>query len=690
LAPESRRAVSVPRALFLALPAVLLAVLAQSVLWVPSYRSQGSDNPARLTTFVEASIGDARLLNPILSADTASSRIVDLSFDGLLRVGEDLTLQGALAERWAVSERAYLALADGRDPQPVMHTIETALNRVDAALLSAPLRVLPTHTREVLLESASPPGVRVRVRVPRRIELRLSRVVADLESILLDALAEPLDADLDPALRVDAGDVPLTAAQSRELVPALEHNPEITFWLRRGVRFHDGQPFSAHDVEFTYRAIMDPRNLSPRRASFEPVKDVTVLDEHRVRVSYKRLFSPAVAAWTMGILPRHLLDVRAMNQEMDRRGVSGSARESFGIRDSEFNRRPVGTGAFRFVEWASDELIHLERNDDYHAGAALYRSYYFRILPDNLVQELEFRAGAIDSYQAEPHQAERYRTDPRYRAFSAVSPGYTYIGYNLRKEPFSDPRVRRALGMAIDVQSIIRHVLYGEGERVTGPYASVTDWYDRSVPALPYDPAAAQALLAEAGYVRGADGWLTRNGARLEFTLITNNGNLRRKAVATIVQQAWRQIGVKCNVQLFEWAVFLKDFVNPGQFDAVVLGWQLGLDPDLFQLWHSTQSGPNELNFVGYRDPHADELIEAIRREYDRDAQRRLAHRLHARIAQLQPYTFLFAPRVTRLLDRKIVMRAPDGTAEPVRAGGAGDLFFHLNRWQRLAHDPGF
>ena len=677
--------------LFIAVPAMLLALLAQSMLWVPGYESQGIHNPARLVTFVEASGGDARLLNPILSADSASGRIVDLTFDGLLRVGEDLTLQGALAERWEVSERAYLALADGVQADSVIRAIEAALHRIDPALLAAAPRVLPAHSREVRLDaSASQPATSVRVRMPARIQMQLARVVPDLESVLSDALGTPLGAGVAAAQRVDAGDAPLSPALLGELVPILEHNPEITFWLRRGVRFHDGQPFDAHDVAFTYQAIMEPRNLSPRRASFEPVKEVAVLDEHRVRVIYKRLFSPAVEAWTMGILPRHLLDASAMAREMDRRAVSASARASFGIRDSEFNRRPVGTGAFRLRSWSSDELIHLSRNDDYFAGPPRYQEYYFRILPDALVQELEFRAGAIDSYQVEPHQAQRYRDDARYRAFSAVTPGYTYIGYNLRKKPFSDPRVRRALGMAIDVQSIIRHVLYGEGERVTGPYASVTDWYDASVPALAYDPAGAQRLLAEAGYVRDAQGWLTRDGERLEFNLITNNGNLRRKAVATIVQQAWRRIGIKCNVQLFEWAVFLKDFVNPGQFDAVVLGWQMGLDPDLFQLWHSSQSRPNELNFVGFDDARSDELIEAIRREYDRDAQRRLAHQLHARIAELQPYTFLFAPRVTRLLDRKIVMLEHDGTAEPVRAGGAGDLFFHLNRWQRLAHDPGF
>ena len=156
--------------------------------------------------------------------------------------------------------------------------------------------------------------------------------------------------------------------------------------------------------------------------------------------------------------------------------------------------------------------------------------------------------------------------------------------------------------MAIDVDSIIRYSLFNEGARVTGPFASITQWYDKSVPALPYDPEGARALLAQAGWSADADGWLSKNGKRLEFNLITNNGNLRRKAIATIVQQAWRDIGIKSNVQLFEWAVFLKDFINTGQFDAVVLGWRLDLDPDLYQIWHSSQTNPNELNFVGFKD----------------------------------------------------------------------------------------
>ena len=130
--------------------------------------------------------------------------------------------------------------------------------------------------------------------------------------------------------------------------------------------------------------------------------------------------------------------------------------------------------------------------------------------------------------------------------------------------------------MAIDVEQIIEFVLYGEGEQVTGPFAITTEWYDRTVAPLPYDPEGAQRLLEAKGWRRGADGILAKDGKRLEFTLITNNGNPQRKAIATIAQDAWRKIGVDCRVQLFEWAVFLKDFINTGKFDAVVLGWSTG------------------------------------------------------------------------------------------------------------------
>ncbi len=691
--------------LLVAAPLALIAALVQSAAWVPTYQEQATGNPRRLTQLVEASIGDAKILNPLLNADVSSSRITGLVFDGLLDLDEDLRLRGRLARSWRIHERAYLAvdpgatLADGTPAggAALVALLEAERDRPGGILagLAGAIEALPATEREVSETRLDGDGrlrtLRVRVRLPPRVRIALRRVDPGLLERLRPLLGPRYGAALAGPGRftvLEGG--PLGAAERRRLLPVIEHNPVIDFELRRGVRFHDGEPFDAEDVRFTYQAVIDPRNLSPRASDFEPIRSLEVLDRYRVRVTYKRLFSPAINAWTIGILPEHLLNRAALEREMDERGLGAAARERFGLRDSRFNRQPIGTGAFRFVAWQSDELIHLRRNPDYWDGPPRYRDYYFRVIPDPLTQEVEFRTGALDSYAPQPHQVERYRADPRYQAFSTLSSGYTYIGYNARRPPLDDPRVRRALGMAIDVDSLIAHLLYRQGERITGPYPRNTEWYDPAVAPLPYDPAGAQRILEQLGWRRNGAGWLEKGGRIFELNLITNNGNPLRKAILTIAQDAWRRIGVKANTQLFEWAVFLEDFINPARFDAVILGWSMGADPDLFQLWHSSQTGRNRLNFVGYRSAEADRLIERIRIEYDRDRQRELARRLHRRIAADQPYTFLYAPRSTRVLDRKIVMVAPGGGYVPVRAARSGDLFYFMNRWIKLARAPRF
>lgn len=693
----------------IAAPLLLTALLLQSFFWVPTYERQTRGNPDRLTRFIDATSGDASFLNPVLAADSTSSGLNSLLFDGLLDLDEHLALRPKLAERWEVTERAFVAVRpEARLPDGAPATAETLRARIEAALGAdaTAVRVLPAEVRserhEVLLSGEDgaprPAAAELRLRMPERVALELPRVISDLEQRLGPVLGPRYLAEFDPARHAEipagaAGD----ALRERlpELLPALEHNPVLTFHLRAGVRFHDGHVLDASDVRFTWRAFMDPKNLSPRTSDFEAVKDVEVVDPLTVRVVYERLFSPAVYVWSSyGILPEHLLDGAALVREMDRRGVTGAARETFGLREAEFSRAPVGTGPFRFVEWRSDDLIRLVRNEHYFEGPPEYHEYTLRVLPDLLTQELEFRAGAVDMYPAQPHQAARYREDERYQAFSAVGFGYSYLGYNLRSAVFQDVEVRRALAMAIDAEQIIRYVLYGEGERVTGPYAIHTDWYDRSVAALPYDPAGAEALLARRGWRRGPDGILAKDGTRLAFTLITNNGNPQRKAIAAIAQDAWRKIGIDCQVQLFEWAVFLKDFINTGKFDAVVLGWSTGIDPDQYQIWHSSQIGGQRLNFTAYASPEVDRLTEEIRREYDRERQVALAHELHRVIARDQPYTFLFASRGTTVVDRKIVMveRTPGGGERivPLRPSPTGQLLYWFNRWRKLERAPRF
>ncbi len=703
--------------LLIAVPLVLIALLLQSYFWAPTYTHQTAGNPHRLRTYIEGSIADAKILNPILNADAASSGITGYVFEGLLDLDENLNLRGRLATKWRITENAYLLvnsqkrLPDGtavtgaelvrRITQALQHG---QLAELQGALLSIDL--LPperrTETITITEKDASgrpvPSRFAVTIEAPERLAFSLSRVDQDFFERLQPILGEQYLKDFPYEQHIQISDqtaLERLRPQFPELLPVAEHNPVILFNLRRGVRFHDGQEFTARDVKFTYESIMNPKNLSPRASDFEPIKHLEILDPYTVRVTYKRLYSPAITAWTMGILPEHLLNEQALQKEMDARGLSETARAAFGMRDIRFNRHPIGAGPFRFVEWQGDEFIHLQRNNDYWEGPPEYEDYYMRVIPDNLTQEVEFRTGAIDYYGVLPHQVARYKHDDSYQSFSSPGAMYAYIGYNMRKPLFADKRVRRALGMALDVNEIIQYLLYGEGERVTGPLPKETVWYDQSFPPLPYDPEGARRLLAEAGWKPNAEGWLEKDGKVFEFNLITNNGNPQRKNIMTVAQNAWRKIGIKCNTQAFEWAVFLEDFVENGSFDAVVLGWTTPLtDPDLYQVFHSSQSGPQQLNHVAYNNPEADELIVRLRQEYDPDRQVELAHRLHRVIAEDQPYTFLYTPLVTRVLDKKIVIveHHPDGSERYVKIypTKGGNISFYFNKWRKLAFTPEF
>jgi ABC-type transport system substrate-binding protein len=465
----------------------------------------------------------------------------------------------------------------------------------------------------------------------------------------------------------------------------------VVFHLRPNVAFHDGHVFDADDVKFTYHAIMNSKNLSPRIPDYEPIKSVEVIDPLTVRIVYKRLYSPALGTWGMEILPEHLLNDDALRKEADSLGKDP---EQFSMRQSSFNRHPIGCGPFVFREWKSDQYILLDRFSDYWEGAPNYERYVYRIVPDPLTQEMEFYAGTVDSYGVQPHQVERLKNDPTYQDFSGLSFGYTYIGYNMRRPPFDDPRVRRALGMAIDVDKIIKYVLYGQGDRITGPFIKQTDYYNNRIQPVPYDPEGALQLLAEAGWMRNKEGWLEKNGKTFQFTLITNMGNNLRKAILTTAQDAWKQIGIDVRTDLLEWSVFIQERVNKADFDALILGWSMGIEPDLYQIWHSSQTHPHQLNFVAFKNSEADDLIIKIRQEYDHDRQVAYCHRLHEIIAEEQPYTFLYVGKWTAVLDKRIVIQELDAEGNRVHKKitptKTGNYTFYFNKWIKLPEAPNF
>ena len=697
-------------------PIFVILFLLQSYIWVPTYEQQTRGNPNRLIEYITASIGDASILNPILSADSASSDINSKVFEALIDRDEELRFRGRLATSWEIYEKAFFYVNENATTPgigkagaeevvdlikratsgnfPTNPELKASLDNIREISIIPAREFLVTRQEKGVKPNQEATEVKIRVLAPARIKLILRSVDQDLFHELSNILGKDYFTSFngEDYLSVDQEFAEKERTQyAKEILPSTEHNPILVFNLRPNVKFHDGHILDAHDVKFTYEAIMNPKNLSPRVADYEPVKEVEVVDPLTVRIVYKRLYSPAFGTWGMGILPEHLLNDETLREEAIRLGKDP---EKFSMRQSSFNRHPIGCGPFVFQEWKSDQYIALDRFEDYWEGPPNYKRYIYRIIPDLLTQEMEFYAGTVDSYGVQPHQVQRLKNDPKYRSFSGLSFGYTYIGYNMRREPFNDRTVRRALGMAIDVGKIIKYVLHGQGERITGPFVKQTDYYDLGIEPGSYDPEGALKLLEEAGWRRNKEGWLERDGKQFQFTLITNSGNDLRKAILTIAQGGWKQIGIDVRTDILEWAVFIQERVDKADFDALILGWAMGIEPDLYQIWHSSQTNSYQLNFVGFKNKEADDLIIKIRQEYDHDKQVEYCHQLHEIIAREQPYTFLYVGKWTAVLDKKIVIKETDSQGNviyrKIKPTKTGNFTFYFNKWIKLPEAPSF
>jgi peptide/nickel transport system substrate-binding protein len=441
--------------------------------------------------------------------------------------------------------------------------------------------------------------------------------------------------------------------------------PEITFFLRKGVRWHDGKEFTAHDVKFTYDKIMDEKTNTVRRSSYELVKKAEVLDPHAFRVTYRQPFSPGLESWGIGIIPKHLLEKQDINT-------------------TAFNRRPIGTGAFRFVEWVTDEKIVVEANAQYFEGRPLLDRIIYRIIPETSLSEMEILTQGIDYSGIYPHQYRRISQIPFLKAYSQPSLGYTYIGYNQKHAVFQDKKVRQALTYAINREEIVQYVLYGLGAVASGPFPNHLWYSNPNVKPFPYDPQKARQLLAEAGWKdTNGDGILDREGKPFRFTLITNSGNETRRDVGVLVQRQLRELGIDVTFELYEWSVFLSNFINVKHFDACILGWSLSVDPDAYEIWHSSQIEKG-FNFISYRNPEIDRLWEEGRKEYDIDRRKQIYWRIHELMAEDQPYTFLYVPLGISTLQRKFSLAERDGsgkeTLQEIKMEKAG-LMYDLIKW---------
>ena len=403
----------------------------------------------------------------------------------------------------------------------------------------------------------------------------------------------------------------------------------IIFHLRNGIRWHDGIPFTARDVEFTYKQLINPEVKTPYSADFERVKDLTVIDEYTVKITYKEPFAPALSSWGMFIMPEHILSKEDLNK-------------------TSFSRSPIGTGPYRFKTWKTGEKIELVSNHDYFEGRPYIDRYIYRIIPDEATTFLELQTQGVDMSGLTPLQFIR-QTDnnffkTHYNKFKYPSFGFTYMGYNLSDPKFRDVRVRRAFQYAVNREEIIDTIFFGLAHITTGPFMLDSWAYNKDIKPVSYDPVEAKRLLKDAGWVdNDSDGWVEKDGKEFEFTILTNQGNAERIRCAELIQKYLKDIGVRMKIRVVEWSSMINEFINKRRFEAVLMGWFLSRDPDCYDIWHSSKTREGEFNFVGYRNERVDKLLEEGRRTFDVAERAKIYHEIHSLINEDQPYLFLYS-----------------------------------------------
>jgi peptide/nickel transport system substrate-binding protein len=287
----------------------------------------------------------------------------------------------------------------------------------------------------------------------------------------------------------------------------------------------------------------------------------------------------------------------------------------------------------------------LEANPDYFEGRPHIDRYVYRVIPDQAVQFLEMRNQSLDSMTLTPDQFKAYDAIfEHHNRFRFPAFKYVYFGFNLKNPLFTDVRVRRALALAIDKESITKGIVLGLGQPISGPYPPTFWAYNPNVPPPPYDLEKAKALLAECGWKPDASGRLMKGGKRFAFTLMTNQGNKVRALCAEVIQQQLRKVGIDVTIRIMEWSTFVHDFLDKKNFEAIVMGWQLGRDADNYAMWHSSQQKEGQYNFCGYENPLVDRLLVEGRQTFDLKKRQAIYWKVHAEIAKDLPYIFLYCP----------------------------------------------
>lgn len=371
--------------------------------------------------------------------------------------------------------------------------------------------------------------------------------------------------------------------------------------LKRDVKWSDGQPFTAKDVEFTYQTIMNPKAAVRSRGGFDSIKNFKVVDDHTVEMELAGPNTPFIWAWqNMHIVPEHLLKGEA------------------DINTAPYNSNPVGTGPFLLKSRVAGSHMVYERNPNYHRGPAKVAQFIHKFVPDMQVMYAQIKTGEIDYLGLQGVPSDRWVEAAKLPGLDFLvtpTPFVQFIYFNCGKPQFADPKVRKALYIALEMQKSLDDIYFKTWDR-TLSYLHTSHWaYNHDLKDETPNPELAAKMLDEAGWRVGADGIREKGGVKMQFTMSTTAGNNTRQGCQALFQQNWKKIGVAMEIKNMPASVVWGEYTTKSEFDTLLVAWEptIGMDPDYTARCHSKQIPVKDgagSNYVQYQNPEVDRLLE--------------------------------------------------------------------------------
>jgi peptide/nickel transport system substrate-binding protein len=415
---------------------------------------------------------------------------------------------------------------------------------------------------------------------------------------------------LEPLLTLDEkSQVQLKLATKYEVLSPTK----VRFWLRPGVKFHDGTPLNAAAVKFSFERALKGKPPARWASLAGSLDGAEVVDDLTVDVVTQEPYGPILRTLAM-VYPSI---------------VSPTAVQKMG---ADFSRAPVGTGPFRFVEWKTNTHVIIERNPNYWGEKALLDRVVFKVVPEEGARMISLQTGDADMVLfPSPSQLPALKRDPKFTVHEVVGGRVVFVGLHAGLAPLDDVRVRQAVLHAVDRKAILDNIMEGSAVAARGVLApGVFGFKDMQLDqTYPFDRAKARALLQQAGWTPGSDGVMQKGGQRLTLTWIAARGRYPKDAEITeAVQAMLKEVGIEAKVEFREWAAVFTQLrgatLNQHLF---TLGWvttNADADYSLYALFHSKQVPPTGWNTSRYANPRVDTLVEQARRSLNQSERERL------------------------------------------------------------------